>query len=257
MTPIEKLGHYQPNPDYGRGAARRRMHFRDDGHRLVARLFDSFHDMMVELEHDRETVLAAGGAMNRFPKTTCPGAVTQLSQLVGARISDGRRGVMRLADRQLHCTHLLDLGAFGVSMLQQGARERLLEIAVTDRDDERRQSVEVNLDGVHALTLVLRNEVIEAPSIAAEIPLFGGFGRWIADHFSGAEADVWLAAQMTVLVAQGRAFVTDGPDPRPVSEGLHRKGACFSFSEPQFSVGWDNIGTVLDLTEGLPPFSGT
>ena len=257
MTPLEKLGHYRPNPDYGSGIARRRIHLRDDGCRVVATLFDNFHEMVVELDHDREKVIAVRGDMPRFPKTTCPGASARLSQLAGARILDGRKGIAALADRPNHCTHLLDLATFAVSMLQRGEAERLFESSVTDRDPLRRQEVEVLLDGQRALSLVLVDEVIVQPAQWAGCRLFGGFSRWVAERFSGVEVDVWLAAQMTVMIAQGLAFLTDGPDPIPVSKGLHRKGACHTFSEPQFSIAWDNIGTVRDLTGGLPPMRGT
>jgi Protein of unknown function (DUF2889) len=255
MTPIEKLGHYLPNPDYGKGVARRRIHLRDDGATMVATLFDNFHEMRVELDHDGKLVTAARGGMRRFPKTTCPGAARQLSQLVGANIEEGRKAIRGLADRPNHCTHLLDLATYGVSMMQHGERERLFEISVTDRDAERRQAVEVVLNGKPALAFDLRNEIVEKPEQWAGCPIFGGFGRWVDEHFSGIEADLWLVAQMAVMISQGMAFLTDGPDPLPVNKGLHRKDACYTFSEPQFSVAWDNIGIVRDLTEGLPPIS--
>lgn len=252
MTPLEKLGHYPPNPDYGRGIARRRIRLADRDGLLRCTLFDNFHDMTVELHHDGERVLAASGRMDRFPKTTCPGAVGQLAQLVGGAISDGAPGARRLVDRTQHCTHLLDLAAFGLAMLSRGESERQFDIAVSDRDAERCQQVEVLVDGQPALALSLRNEIIESPDDCAGVALFGGFGRWAAGRFAGIELDTWIMAQMVVMIAQGRAFLTDGADPLPVSKGLHRKGACYTFSEPQFSAAWDEIGTVLDLTQGLP-----
>lgn len=255
MTPLEKLGHYQPNPDYGRGIARRRIVLRDRDGLLVASLFDNFHDMVVELGHDGERITAASGRMNRFPKTTCPGAALKLEQCVGARIAEGRAGLSRMVDRTQHCTHLLDLAVLGLSMLHGGEQERIFEIAVTDRDALRRQSVAVTVNGSPRLALVLHDEVVAEPAQWHGCRLFGGFGRWAAERFEGLDLDTWIVAQMTVLIAQGRAFLTDGPDPLPVSKGLHRKDACFTFSEPQFSTAWDNVGAVLDLTDGLPPLS--
>lgn len=253
MTPIEKLGHYHPNPDYGRGIGRRRIRLQDRDGVLTCHLFDNFHEMTVEVRHDGEQVLAVAGRMDRFPKTTCPGAVAQLSQFVGAKIAEGGKGARRMVDRTQHCTHLLDIAALGLSMLSRGETERLFEISVTDRDAERRQKVEVTVDGAPRLSLALRNETIEEPRDCAGVALFGGFARWAGERFSGLEFDLWTMAQMTVMITQGLAFLTDRDDPLPVSKGLHRQGACYTFSEPQFSQAWDNIGTVRDLTDGLPP----
>lgn len=256
MTPLEKLGHYPPNPAYGRGVARRRIGLVDHEGVLTCSLFDNFHEMTVELRHDGAQVLAASGRMDRFPKTTCPGAVAKLEQFVGARIVEGGSGARRMVDRTQHCTHLLDMAVLGLAMLERGERARLFDIAVTDRDAQRCQQVEVMVDGELRLSLLLRDEVVEQPADCAGVGLFGGFGRWAAQRFSGLELDLWIMAQMTVMIAQGRAFLTDGADPLPVSRGLHRKGACFTFSEPQFSQAWDTIGTVLDLTGGLPDARG-
>jgi hypothetical protein len=253
MTPIEKLGHYLPNPDYGRGCARRRIVLEDQDGTLTCRLFDDFHEMVLELRHDGETILSVEGRMDRFPKTTCPGAVGSLSQVVGATISAGSSGLRRMVERTQHCTHLLDLALLGIAMLERGETRRVFEISVTDRDAERCQKVAVTVDGQPGLSLLLRDEVVEQPDACAGVSLFGGFGRWAAERFSGLERDLWTMAQMTVMIAQGRAFLTDGAEPLPVSKGLHRKGACYTFSEPQFSQAWDNIGTVRNLSDGLPP----
>lgn len=249
---IDKLSHYRRNPDYGSGIARRRIRLSDRAGVLTATLYDNFHEMIVEMRHDGESITGIAGAMPRFPKTTCPGAIGQLAQFVGARIADGREGLARKVSRSQHCTHLLDLAFLGLAMLQRGESERVFEVSVTDRDGVGRQEIAVSVDGTPALSFVTVGEVIEEPARWRNVALFGGFGRWASGNFAGLELDVWMVAQMAVLIAQGRAFLTDGQDPLPVSKGEHRRNACFSFSEPQFSQAWDCIGVVRDLTRGLP-----
>ena len=118
------------------------------------------------------------------------------------------------------------------------------------------KEIAVSVDGAPALTFATVREVIEEPVQWRGVALFGGFGRWASAQFSGLEFDVWMVAQMALLIAQGRAFLTDGQEPLPVSKGEHRRNACYSFSEPQFSQAWDCIGVVRDLTIGLPPLDG-
>lgn len=254
MSSPEKLAHYRRNPDYGQGITRRRVHLHDADGVVTASLFDNYHDMKIRLHHDGERVLSFDGGMNRYPKTTCPGALAQLSVLTGALLVEGGEGLRRRADRSQHCTHLLDLAMLGLSMLSRGEQERLFEIAVTDRDAQGRQSIEVTVDGTPHLALILQNEVVQEPREWQGCALFGGFRRWASERFDGLDLDAWTLVQMTVLIAQARPYITDGPEQLPTSVGQHRRGACFTFSEPQLSVGRDIVGTVLNLTAGLPAF---
>jgi hypothetical protein len=215
---VEKLSHYCPNPDYGSGIARRRIRLVDRDGLLIATLYDNFHEMIVEMRHDGQSIAAVAGAMPRFPKTTCPGAIGQLTQCVGARITEGREGLARSVSRSQHCTHLLDLAFLGLAMLQRGETGRVFEVSVTDRTPEGRQEIAVSVDGELALSFVTVREVIAEPVQWRGVALFGGFGRWASGNFFGLEFDVWMIAQMAVLIAQGRAFLVDGQDPLPVSK---------------------------------------
>jgi hypothetical protein len=53
--------------------------------RASASVLDNFHDMAVALTVTDGLITSVEASMNRFPKTTCPGAVAALAALRGCR----------------------------------------------------------------------------------------------------------------------------------------------------------------------------
>jgi hypothetical protein len=247
-----RLASYLPNPKYGEGILRRRITFAADGQSMVVTLFDSFHDMLMRIDHDGERITAIQAEMSRYPKTTCPGAVAMLDQLLGCEIAQGRNAVVGRFSRFPHCTHLFDLVTWGISALQRGVTEQCVELSLTDRDNDERQQLDLSVDGTLALQLLLENEKILEPRIYASRSLFGGFTAWADAEFEGLERDLWQMAQMAVFISHGLAYIVDGPEQQPASLEPSRKGACFSYSDPSFAVARNMVGYVQDLTAGLP-----
>lgn len=245
------LVHYPPNPAYGSGIFRRRISFSSWGNGIQVSVLDDFHEMSVALFVERGVIVDVIACMDRFPKTSCPGATAALAKLRGIP-ADGTPPSLTSDERGGQCTHLVDLARLGLSWMARGDSRQTVEVSLSDRDDARHQRLEVIVDGALALAWVLHDEVIAEPSEHGGQSLFGGFTRWAQDKFPPAEADVWRIAQMAVFVARGRAYIVDGPQPRRVSEEPARQGACYSFSGAAFDTAYDNTGYVRDMTGGLP-----
>jgi len=246
------LGHYPPNPAYGSGIFRRRISFSSWGNGIQVSVLDDFHDMSVALVVDDGVIADVIARMDRFPKTSCPGATAALGMLRG-RPADGAPPSLTSDERGGQCTHLVDLARLGLSWMARGDRAQTVEVSLTDRDVARRQRLAVEVDGALVLEWVLHDEVIVEPREHCGQTLFGGFTRWVQQNFPPAQADVWRIAQMAVFVARGRAYIVDGPQPRRVSEEPARQGACYSFSGAAFATAYDNIGYVRDMSGGFPP----
>ncbi|MFM6832505.1 MAG: DUF2889 domain-containing protein [Novosphingobium sp.] len=246
------LGHYPPNPAYGSGTFRRRISFSAWGNGIQVSVLDDFHDMSVALLVEGGVIADVHARMDRFPKTSCPGATAALGRLRGMA-ADGTPPSLTADERGGQCTHLVDLARLGLAWMARGERAQTVEVALTDRDAARHQRLTIEVDGALALAWVLHDEVIAEPVEHCGQSLFGGFTRWVQDRFSPAEADLWRIAQMAVFVARGRAYIVDGPQPRRVSEEPARQGACYSFSGAAFETAFDNTGYVRDMSEGFPP----
>jgi hypothetical protein len=244
------LLHYPPNPAYGTGIYRRRITFLRQADGIDVALFDDYHDMGVALTIYDGVIVNVAARMDRFPKTSCPGAVTALYSLNGLPAA---ALALSAEERSGQCTHLVELARLGLSWLARGEESGMVEVSLTDRDATGHQHLTLDLNGEPALVWVLQNEAIVEPAEHRGQSLFGGFIRWVHEQFPPGEADLWRMAQMAVFVARGRAYIVDGPVPRRVADEPSRHGACYSFSGAQFETAYDNTGYVRDMSKGLPP----
>jgi hypothetical protein len=215
-------------------------------------LLDDYHDMGVALTVVEDVIIDVGARMDRFPKTTCPGAVMALRTLIGRPAAASALSLSAL-ERAEQCTHLVHLARLGLSWLARGDQARIIEVSLTDRDTSARQMLALERDGRLALAWVVQDACIMEPSEHRGRNLFGGFARWAQEQFSPGEADLWSAAQMAVFVARARAYLVDGHEPRRVADEPSRRGACYSFSGAAFETAYDNTGYFRDMSKGLPP----
>ncbi len=246
----DNLIHYPPNPAYGTGVYRRRITFSRRADGIDVGLLDDYHDMRVALIVEGGIISNVVARMDRFPKTSCPGAVAALRELIGRPI-----GELALSgeERSGQCTHLVELARLGLTRLVRNLPGEIVEISLTDRDASSRQHLTIDLDGKPALASVLEGEAIVEPAAHRGRSLFGGFIRWAHEVMAPGETDLWRMAQMAVFVARGRAYVVDGHKPRRVADEPSRYGACYSFSGAAFETAYDNTGYVRDMSNGLPP----
>ncbi|MEI6640886.1 MAG: DUF2889 domain-containing protein [Novosphingobium sp.] len=244
------LIHYPPNPAYGTGVYRRRITFTRRADGIDVALLDDYHDMVVSLTVDGHAITNAAARMDRFPKTSCPGAVAALRALIGRPLATL---ALSAEERGGQCTHLVELARLGLNWLAQHEHSGIVEIALTDRDASGEQRLVLHVHGKPVLAWVLRDEIIVEPADHRGQVLFGGFIRWVQAAIPPDEADLWRMAQMAVFVARGRAYLVDSQSPRRVAEEPSRFGACFSYSGAAFETAHDNTGYVRDFSGGLPP----
>lgn len=240
------------NPLYGTGTFRRRIHFVRNDQTAQISLFDDYHDMDLSISIAAARVTGISGEMRRYPKTTCRGAIAGLNALVGTPVSDAMAGALRMPAHE-QCTHLRDLAGLCLSSVARNGPDYLAEISVTDKDDNERQEIVIEIDGKSRFCLVLINNIIVEPETASGKSIFGGLGKWVAQNFVGLEADFWRMAQIAVFVARGRRWIVDGPDRSRVGDEPHREGSCYSFSRPSYPDALSMMGYVRDHSCGLPP----
>ena len=253
---VRSLGAYARNPAYGTGTYRRRIVLSRAGARLHAALLDDYHAMEMALTVRDGVISAVEAAMERYPKTTCPGAATALTALKGLPVADPS---LRLkgVDRGGQCTHLVDMAALALLWLRDDGDRWVIEVALSDADADRRQDLSITVNGQRALRWALQDEAIVTPRSHAGRRFFSGYARWVEATFPPREGSLWMVAQMTVFVAQGRAFLVDGAHPGRPGMEVSRKGACYTFSDPAFAVAQDQVGFVRDWSNGLPPLAPT
>src|SRR3546814_6276769 len=95
---------------------------------VEAELEDPIHHVVVIVHHDHHEVTGVEGRAIRLPWSLCPGAISQLEELVGAPV-----GVApAVADAGTHCTHLLESALTAVRFAGTTAGDRRYDLEVTD-----------------------------------------------------------------------------------------------------------------------------
>ena len=249
---VRGLSHYPVNPAYGSGTFRRRVVLSRAGDGLSASLLDDFHEMTLSLRVAGGVIGDIKATMVRYPRTTCHGAADAFTKLTGLPLSV-HASRLQGVDRGAQCTHLLDMVALALVWLKEDGDRFVIELALTDRDAELKQDLQITVNGAVAMNWALCDEAIVQPAQYAGRQFFGGYGRWVNETFPPHEASLWMLAQIGLFVAQGRAFIVDGPIPRASGLEPSRRGACFSYSDPCFDIARDNVGYVRDHSGGLPP----
>lgn len=243
-------GHFPPDPDYGRGVYRRRIRLVNAVGRAYASVFDDYHDMRCVVEHDAVRVTGVVGDIVRAPFTTCPSAGAALRELVGLPLAASRGELYGAGRPQRNCTHLLDIAVLAMQFALSSSSEQVFDLEVPDETED--GAVLLALVGgkvVHKWRVV--GETIQFPSAFEGRRLFGGFAAWAEANFADLELDAALALQKAVFVARGRRYLLDQQGRGTLQSQPERIGACFTFSEPQFSIARTVPGYVRDFTTGL------
>lgn len=240
---------YPLNSAYGTGIFRRRFRLVGEEGSVTAVLNDDFHAMWCRIGHDHVTVRSVEADTIRIPKSTCPGAVLPLQELVGTALHSDRKSFYGAGRTARNCTHLLDLAHLAILRAGRGRFEQIFDIVMPDAVDDV-GGVQVWIDGVLVHDWSLHGDEIVAPATFAGRRLFAGFSGWAASQFEGDALDGALMTQKTYFVSRGRRYIVDQLGLATNVEA-EREGNCYSFSEPQLSVAHDLIGYVRDYSKGL------
>jgi hypothetical protein len=251
VTPSSRLESIYPrNQHYGTGIYRRRVRLSLAPQRATAVVNDDFHAMWLRLFHDGTTIRDVESGMQRWPKTTCPGAIAVVREVIGLPLAVARRDFYGGGRAGRNCTHLIDLAFWATRQVLRGDGETVVDIAIPDpvRGEGRMQAT---VDGRIAHDWRVRDAVIQAPAELAGLGVFTGFAVKAEGLLSGLALETAWMLQKAAFVAQGRAYVVDGLPRRSARDEPHRAGACFAFTEPSRSVAMSNVGFVEDFTGGL------
>lgn len=245
---------FQPNPDYGSGIYRRRLRIKKTLDMVVADLLDDYHEMACTLHHDGTHITRIGAYIQRAPFSTCPGASAATRELEGLPLSISRKALYGEGRARRNCTHIFDLIGFAISQALSERWITVLNFVVPDLSSNGSR-VGVTQDGRTVLEWTVNSdEVILEPVEHSGRSLFGGFSHWAEANFSGFELELVLHLQKAIFVSRGRRYLIGDESENSIRDEPDRLGACFTFSEPQFSVAKPNADYVRDFTSGLPNF---
>jgi hypothetical protein len=239
-----------PNPNYGSGVFRRRLHWRALPGRVEAALEDSNHGFRLCLRHDGSHIVAVEAEPVRYPFMTCPEAVRSVQHIVGLEL--GAVAAQRDSLPQPgNCTHLIDMALLAAAHAGDAGSpitERFYDIAVTDECDGVTQArIECGGQKVHDWTI--RAHTIEQPAELAGKPAMRGFYAWAAQAFSGMPLEAAQALQRGYFVAQARRWSYEPIEQNPASTDGMPVGACYSYNTGAVERARRIKGSVRDYSK--------
>lgn len=243
------LDRYPTNPDYGSGAFRRRIRLIKGPNTSMAMLDDNHHAMWVRLQHDGVAITAIESEMVRVPADTCPGARVLLTELIGLPIGTTSEELFAGGRAKRNCTHLFDLAVMAQTFIPKPVGRQMFDIVLPDAAGLRTLRAYVDNRLVHEW--VLDEEVIVAPPLLAGQELTHGFVGRVHASMSGIERDAALMMQKGVLVARGRRKIISDRPGRPLYDAVDMLGACFTYSEPRFSIAREIGDHVVDFSKAV------
>ena len=242
----------KPNPLYGTGIFRRRIHLRADNNAVAVELEDGNHGFRIVLRHDGEQVSGIDMDALRHPFNTCPEALGPLQRIVGHRLDSAAQ---TLRDRLVpgdNCTHLFDMAALAVSHAGCSGTELDYDMAVEDEvtgdETARAARVEISCNGRSVHAWQVRAHHIVAPPALAGLPMMRGFHAWASRHFNASELEAAIALQRAYFVAQSRRHSFDPPAANPaIGDGMPQ-GSCYSYNHGAVERAVRSTNTVRDFT---------
>lgn len=223
---------------------RRRLRIVPGEGAVVSALEDDFHCMAVALRHDGIRIRAVEPEMERWPWTTCPGAIEVLREtFTGLPLAEARVP----ARKAFNCTHLYDLAVLGAAHALD-ERPLTYDVLVSDPVEGRSRS-QLWRDGAVLLDWHLRDDLILGPPEVAGTHLMR-LRDWIAalpvDLAEGARLLQWCS-----LVAHGRTI-----PPERQREATQMPPNCHTF-QPEQAAHSCRTERKLDFTKaGRAPDAG-
>lgn len=249
--PAGPIGFETRNPDFGKGALRRRVRLVAQGDDVLAGVEDAYHSFRLKLSHDGDRITQLIPRYLRVPLTTCVTATAPLQRLVGTPLATGWRSLAASESPLAHCTHLYDLTVLAMAHATRGG-SRTYDVVVPD---EHAGAVWTTLsrDGELVFRWQTLNSTILAPSELAGKPLLRGFSRWATRYFSGDDLEAALVLHKGYFVSRAREWDVEAGADKPVAHHTMMRGACHSYSEPQISMAIRQRGMTIDTSDPHVP----
>lgn len=236
-----------PNPYYGSGIFRRRLHWRATEGLVEVEIEDSNHGFRFRLRHDGSRIVGLSVDPVRYPFTTCPEATHAVERIVGLPLADVA-GLRERLPGSGNCTHMIDMALLAASHAGDSGQECVYDIAVFDeRDGVTQARIECNGQLVHAWSI--RAHTIEQPSVLAGKPVMRGFYAWATQTFAGMPLEAAQVLQRGYFVAQARRYTYEPIEQHPASTDGMPIGACYSYNTGAVERARRIKGSVRDYSK--------
>lgn len=237
----------QPNPNYGSGVFRRRLHWQATAGQVAVALEDSNHGFRLCLRHDGRRISALEAEPVRYPFTTCPEAVRHAQRIVGLSLVDVA-SLREMLPQPDNCTHLIDMSLLAAAHASDVGCERLYDIAVKDERDGVTQA-RIECDGHVVHDWSIRAHALIAPAVLADKPAMRGFYAWAVQTFSDMPLEAAQALQRAYFVAQARRWTYQPIEENPARTDGMPIGACYSYNTGAVERALRIKGSVRDYSE--------
>jgi hypothetical protein len=238
----------KPNPDYGKGAYRRKLHIHAGEREVRVALEDSNHAFRLSLSHDGRHVTDMAVDTVRFPFVTCREAAEPLRRLLGCPLDEDTAALRNRLVPGDNCTHLHDMALLALAHAGQPGTERLYEIFVADEQDGVTLA-RITCDGTVIHEWRIRDRAVVQPAALAGRPMMRGFYAWVAQTYSGLALEAAMALQRGFFVAQSRRMSNRPAVDNPATADMMPDGSCYSYNHTVVQRALRVEGSVWDLTD--------
>jgi hypothetical protein len=240
-----------PNPGYGSGVFRRRLHWRALEGLVEVELEDSNHGFRLQLHHDGRQITDVTVEPVRFPFTTCPEAMRGVQHIIGRSLENAAETTTALREQlpqANNCTHMVDMSLLAAAHVHDVGSERFYDIAVADECDDVTHA-RIDCDGQRIHEWSIRAHNIETPAELAGKPVMRGFFGWATGTFSGMPLEAAQALQRGYFVAQARRWSYEPIEQHPASTDGMPLGSCYSYNTGAVERALRIQGSVRDCSE--------
>ncbi|GAB4150872.1 MAG: hypothetical protein Tsb0016_22820 [Sphingomonadales bacterium] len=241
---------FDPNPDYGSGAFRRRIRLINRPGATIAALDDSHHAMQCVLYHDGAQVTDIDARMLRVPTTACPGAAVAIRELTGWRLDTPMTALYGDGRPRRHCTHLFDLAVLAMAQARRTTPQRVYEAVVPD-ETTAPVVAEVWRDGACVLAWQVSQGEIVTPAAWRGKPLVAGFAGWALTALDGEALEAALVLHKAYFVSRGRRYLVNRAAGQPIGRNERMIGACFAYAPGQVETARFIGDHVRDYSEAI------
>jgi Protein of unknown function (DUF2889) len=221
--------------DDARAGFRRRFRIMPRAETVSAAVEDDFHCMAVTLAHEGGVIQEVDAIMDRWPWTTCPGAMAELATtFAGTALADvAKRGL-----KPSNCTHLYDLAIFAAAHAGD-AGPTIYDVFVSDTVDGSKYC-EIRRNDERVLDWTMADDVIIAPEGLSGTHLMQ-LRDWIAS-LNPAAREAARILQWAALIAHGREIPLEKQ-----SDATRMPPNCFTF-QPDRAQRAKRIGEIVDFS---------
>lgn len=188
--------------------------------------------------------------MYRFPADTCPKAGAILEELCSLPVDIDPQALFAGGRARRNCTHLFDIAVLALTFIPKKEVERTFDFFIPDAHGPDR-ILRACVNGIVVHDWRVEDEIITAPASLSGIDMARGFIGQMTKVMSGVDLETALMLQKSLHVARGRLRISDQSPGRSLADAVDMLGACYTYSQPRFSVAVEVGGYIRDFSNGV------